>query len=39
MSSNSIGSGKTIVEFFSDAISVSVCRYRSVTVTGSLRDD
>ncbi len=39
MFSSSIGNGKMIVEFFSDAISVSVCRYRSVTVTGSLRDD
>ena len=32
----SIGSGKIIVEFFSAAISVSVCRYRSVMAIGSV---
>jgi len=31
-----MGRGKMIVEFFSDAISVSVCRYRSVTAIGSV---
>jgi len=30
-----MGNGKTMVEFFSAAISVSVWRYRSVIATGS----